>query len=327
MARAIQTTVDEFKPDIVHVHNTSPLISNAIFRAIGSRAKKALTLHNYRTVCPAGIPMRDGKICTLCIDRRSSWPALQYGCYRNSRLATLPLGLSVGLHRWLKTWQRDVAAIIVLSDFQKEMMLKAGFPEQRIFVKGNFCVESPNSPMGVKEDNCIFVGRLSSEKGVRTLIEAWKLWGHDAPLLKIIGDGCLRYDLEKAARNLNIVFLGQCETEKTHREIAKGKLLILPSECFETFGMVVVEAYAHATPVAVSDLGSLPSIVQAGVTGVIFPPAHPEQLYEVVSRLWRDQPTLSDMGVNARRAFEEKYTEAANYTRLNEIYAQLQKGG
>lgn len=327
IAHAVRKEVEAFKPDIVHVHNTFPLISNAIFGAIRHRSKIVVTLHNYRTVCPAGIPMRAGKVCTLCIEQRSSLPALKYGCYRNSRLATLPLALSVGLHRWLKTWQRDVDAIIVLSDFQKKMMVSAGFPEKKIFVKGNFCATFPDLLPGTKDDTCVFVGRLSSEKGIRTLINAWKLWGDDAPVLKIIGDGSLRRELEEVARDQNIEFLGQCETDVTHNEIEKGKLLILPSECYETFGMVVVEGYAHATPVAVSDLGALPSIVKAGVTGVIFPPGDAEQLFKVVSRLWNDRPMLSAMGHNARRTYEENYTESANYVRLMDIYVQLHASG
>ncbi len=338
MARAVRREVEAFHPDIVHVHNTFPLISNAIFRAIGKRAKKVLTLHNYRTVCPAGIPMLESKVCTRCfsvepswgyahaMSRCSVWPSLKQGCYRGSRFATIPLALSVALYRGLGTWRNDVDAIIVLSAFQKELMAKAGFPEAKMHVKGNFHQERQRPQAIVKEDSCVCVGRLSCEKGVRTLIAAWKIWGAKAPLLKIVGDGPLRELLEAEARNLNIVFLGSCSAEVTQQEMARSRLLILPSECYEGFPMVIPEAFAQGLPVAASDLGSLPSIVQAGVTGVTFPPAHPEQLYEVVSRLWLDQPTLSDMGVNARRVFEDNYTEAANYARLMEIYAQLHKG-
>ena len=115
-----------------------PFISPAIFHAIGARAALVLTLHNYRLFCPAAIPIRAGRVCTECLDTRSVWPALRYGCYRNSRLSTLPLAFSVALHRNLGTWTRHVDAFIALTKFQRETMVAAGLPEGLVHVKPNF---------------------------------------------------------------------------------------------------------------------------------------------------------------------------------------------
>ena len=326
MFRAIRKKVGEFQPDIVHVHNTFPLVSPAIFSAIGDRAKRVLTLHNYRTVCPAAIPMRGGQVCTVCIDRRAVGPALRHGCYRGSRLATIPLALNVALHRAVGTWQEQVDAFITLSDFQKQTMVAAGFPAGKIFVKPNFVSGVPTvRAWSEREPAVVFVGRLSREKGVSALIGAWRQWGASAPELRLIGDGPLRGELAGEARGLSIRFLGQLTGEETQREIAKAKLLILPSECFETFGMVVIEAFAHGTPAAVSQLGPLPSIVGQEKTGVLFRPADPADLLASVSAVWADDKKLAQMGAAARKEFDEKYTEQANYQQLMGIYEQVLK--
>src|SRR3954463_5671491 len=159
--RAIRRVIDEFQPDVVHVHNTFPLISPAIFPGIASRAARVLTLHNYRLFCPAGIPLRDGKPCTECLDRKSVLPALRYGCYRGSRLATAPLALGVSLNRRRGVWENDVDAFIALTDFQREMMVAAGLPAHKVLVKPNFYPGQPQRiPWTSRRQGVVFAGRL-----------------------------------------------------------------------------------------------------------------------------------------------------------------------
>ena len=200
MTRAIQTEVARVRPEVVHVHNTFPLLSPGIFHAIGDRAARVLTLHNYRLFCPAGIPMRAGKVCTDCLDAGNSLPAMQHGCYRGSRIATAPLAFSVGLHRALGTWRNQVDAFIALSDFQRQLMSRAGLPASKVHVKPNFYPGLPPTlPWSNRGDYVVFVGRLTAEKGVSTLLKAWSLWGSQAPELRVVGDGDLRSVLEASA--------------------------------------------------------------------------------------------------------------------------------
>lgn len=321
VAASVRREVEVTKPDVVHVHNTFPLISPSIFSAIGKRAARVLTLHNYRLLCPAAIPMRAGQVCTQCLDQQSVFPSLKYGCYRDSRAATLPLAFNVALHRWLGTWRNEIDAFIVLSDFQKQLLEKAGLPEHKIHVKPNFHTEVPPVIPWTNRDDCVlFVGRLSAEKGVSSLIEAWRQWGSSAPLLRIIGDGPLRSDLELAAEGLPVEFLGQLPKSSAQEHIAKAKLLVLPSECFETFGLVVVEAFAHGTPVAVSCIGALPSLVEAGVNGVVFPPAQPSMILESIRSVWGQPKIIESMAQKSRVDFEKKYTCDVNYSILLDIY-------
>jgi len=326
MAKAIQKKVDEFKPDVVHVHNTFPLISPAIFHAIGKRAARVLTLHNYRLFCPAAIPMRDGKVCTLCLDKRSSMPAMIHGCYRGSQAATLPLAFSVGLHRALGTWTTQVDAFISLSEFQRELMIKAGLPREKVHVKPNFYPGNPGVIVWPeRKPYVVFAGRLTAEKGVVNLLRAWQAWGAAAPELRLIGDGELRPKLEKMAAGLNVKLLGRLSAEQTQAQMASAQLLILPSEGFETFGLVVVEAFAHGTPAAVSDLGPLPTIVEHGKSGIVFEPANPQSLLHEVRTAWETPGLLQRLGQVARAEFESKYTEGASYATLIEIYRKAIK--
>jgi glycosyltransferase involved in cell wall biosynthesis len=320
-ARALQTVVNEFRPNVVHVHNTFPLISPAVFHAVGHRAARILTLHNYRIFCPAGVPMRAGKVCVECLVARSSLPAMRYGCYRSSRLATLPLALSVALHRAIGTWTKRVDAFITFSEFQRGVMIEAGLPVTRVHVKPNFYPGRPAViPSAEREPYVVFVGRLGAEKGVLALLKAWRAWGPDAPELRLIGDGDLRIELERMAAGLAVRFLGQLPMAQAQAQIAGARLLVLPSECFEGFPMVVREAFAFGTPAAVSDIGPLPSIVQNGVSGIVFAPAQPESLLARVRAAWETPGLLERLGQGARAEFEAKYTEETNYQTLMAIY-------
>lgn len=325
-AAAIRREVARSRASIVHVHNTFPLLSPAIFPAIGKSAARVLTLHNYRLFCPAAIPMRSGRVCTECLDRASAWPAMQHACYRGSRTATMPLALGVGLHRRLGTWTKHVDAFIALTAFQQEKMVAAGLPAELVHVKPNFYPGRPSTmPWHERRNAVVFAGRLAAEKGVRALVQAWLDWGSSAPELRIVGDGELREELHQltvGSPGTPISFLGQLTSDAAQLEIARAKLLVLPSEWFEGFPMVIREAFAFGTPVAASAIGPLPSIVESGVGGILFTPADPSSLLGVVRAAWESEGTLQRLGKGARQAFEMRYTEDANYAILAGIYRQ-----
>ncbi len=329
-AQAIRLAATRFRPDVVHAHNLFPLISPSIFHALaGTGAARVLTLHNYRLFCPAAIPMRAGKVCTDCLDQRSVLPAMQHGCYRNSRLATAPLALNVALHRALGTWRHEVDAFIALTEFQRNRMANAGLPASRVYVKPNFYPGNPTVvPWVQRKPYVIFAGRLTAEKGVATLLSAWRQWGSGAPELRVLGGGELRGELEDKASGLPVRFLGQLSAAAAQQQIAEASLLVLPSECFEGFPMVVREAFAFGTPVAVSNIGPLPSIVEEGISGVVFETGQPASLMSVVRATWEEPEMLEKLGRGARQAFEILYNEDANYLMLMQIYerAIIQNG-
>lgn len=320
-ASAIKHALSSFDADVVHVHNVFPQLSPAIFPAITSRAGRVLTLHNYRLVCPAALPMRNGSVCIECIEKRSVIPSLRHGCYRDSRVATFPLAAKVMLNRALGTWHKHVDAFIVFSEFQRAMMVKGGFPRELIHIKPNFFPGDPDfKPLSDRPQRVLFLGRLSREKGVETLVQAWRQWGNGAPELRIAGDGDLRTRLEKNAAGLPVKFLGQIDHEAASREMANARLIVVPSEWFEGFPMVLQEAFAFGTPAAVSDIGPLSSLVKHGKLGGMFAPKDPASLCAEIQRLWSDQAALVEKSLAARRTFEEQYTEGANAKALLRIY-------
>lgn len=275
--------------------------------------------------------MRDGSICTECIDRRSIQSALQHGCYRDSRLATLPLAFNVALHRGLGTWSNQVDAFITLTEFQRDLMVKAGLPADLVHIKPNFYPGKPISlPWRERSRSVVFAGRLTQEKGVESLVKAWINWGVSAPELRIMGDGELKERLMRLAStapDVPIQFLGQLNGDEAQVEIARSRLLVIPSEWFEGFPMVVREAFAFGTAVAASDIGSLPTIVHEGENGVLFSPGNPQSLLEVVQSVWNEEGELERLAAGARRSFDTLYTEEVNYKKLLDIYQQAVEVG
>lgn len=322
--RAIKKCVRRFRPDVVHVHNTFPLISPAIFPAIGRQAARVLTLHNYRLFCAAAVLMRDGRPCMECLQHRTTRPAVRHACYRDSHIATLPLATQIALHRQLGTWQNEVDAFIVFTEFQRETVVGAGLPSAKVHVRPNFQAGSPCVvPWSQRNNTVAYVGRLTPEKGVEHLLRAWLAWGAEAPELRVVGDGPLRGQFEalvKQSPGARVRFVGGLSLDGALGEIGSAKLLVLPSTCIEGFPLVLKEAFALGTPAAVSNLGPLPTIVRSGVNGLVFESASAASLLASVRGAWEDAGRLEQLGRSARVTYENQYTEEISYARLMQIY-------
>ena len=319
-ARAVAKKCRAFKPDVIHFHNTFPLISPLAVRAASKYAPVVMTLHNYRTACAAGVPTRDGKVCSLCLDKKCVWDGIKHRCYRGSLLATLPLAINITVYRkMLSRWTRQ---FFVFSDFQRSRMVKYGFPYDRIAIKPNFismghCVEESH----IKANQIVYVGRLSPEKGLSTLIEAWRLIGRSLMCkLILIGDGDFRTDYEAAVTGLDVEFVGKQSNEVVRRMIAASKAVILPSECWEGMPITVLESFAEGTPCIVSNLGALPEMMKNSTLGEVFEAGNAEALAAAIKRLLA-RPDYEEMCAATKREAETKYSEAANYKRLMEIYS------
>lgn len=324
-ARRLRALLIRERPDVLHVHNPFPLLSPAVFHAArGLSVATVWTLHNYRPFCSAATLLRDGAPCTECIDRRSPAPGVAHGCYRGSRIATLPLAAMIDVLDRAGTLAREVDAFVVLTEFQREMVIRAGLPAGRVHVKPNFHpAPPPVVPWPAREPRVLFAGRLGPEKGVRVLLDAWALWP-DAPLLEIAGDGPERGSLEARAREMGlhdrVRFLGQLSPAEVERRIGGARLLAVPSLCFEGFPLVVRDAFAAGVPVVASRLGALERIVGDGTTGLLFAPGDPVDLRRRVSRAWADPGLLASLGAAARTAFEERYTADRAYGALLSVY-------
>jgi glycosyltransferase involved in cell wall biosynthesis len=222
------------------------------------------------------------------------------------------------------TWTKCVDAFITLTNYQRNLVIKAGLPKDRVYVKPHFYPGAPAAiPWNARDDRALFVGRLSSEKGYATLLQAWTLLGESAPPLDIIGDGPDRGILEseiKFRRLGRVRLLGQLSFSETQERIAKSKLLLVPSTWFEGFPMVIREAFAYGVPVAASRLGALMELIDDGVNGALFEVNAANELAELVHRLWGSPTTLQRMSEMARQSYLRAYTEAANGEILQAIY-------
>lgn len=317
-ARAVAKLCREFKPDVVHFHNTFPLISPLAVRAASKYAPVVMTLHNYRMVCAAGVPTRGGKVCSLCIDKRCVWDSMKHRCYRGGLLATLPLAINITLYR--KRLPRWVSRFIVLSEFQRRKMVDVGLPEDKIAVKGNFISRVERVERAEKKNQIVYIGRLSPEKGVPTLLRAWRKIGNETGCkLVLIGDGDFRKEYEKSAEGLPIEFFGQMNHDRVLELMAESLCAVQPSACWETFGLSTVEAMSVGTPSVVANVGGLPDVVQNGRFGEVFESGNPESCAAAIMRLLT-RADYEEICKAAPREVRAKYSEEANYRELMKAY-------
>jgi glycosyltransferase involved in cell wall biosynthesis len=308
--------ISRFRPDIVHVHNFFPLLSPSIYSACReAHIPVVQTLHNYRLLCPNALFFRDGRVCEDCMGKVVPWPGVLHACYRGSRLATGPVAAMLTIHRALKTWTDDVDAYIALTEFSRQKFIEGGLPREKILVKPNFVHPAPATGKG-EGGFALFVGRLSAEKGVGTLLAAWETLGEKIPL-KIAGDGPLA-DEVKAARGIE--WLGRVSRDRVVALMQDAAVLIFPSVWYETFGMSIIEAYAVGLPVIASKIGVVNSLVAHQRTGLHFLPGDPADLAVQVEWMLNHPEEWSQMRQNARAEFEAKYRAERNYETLIHIY-------
>ena len=322
-ALAVAKMCREFKPDVVHFHNTFPLISPLAVWAASKYASVVMTLHNYRMVCAAGVPTRDGKVCALCLDKRCVWDGVRHRCYRGSFFATLPLAINIALYR--KRLAKWVSRFIVLSEFQKRKMVEYGWPEDKIVVKGNFINHAECAERLEKKRQIVYVGRLSPEKGLPTLLSAWRMIGNDTGCkLLLIGDGDNRFEYESLAVGLDVEFMGKQSNDVVREMMARSMAVVLPSECWEGMPITVLESFAEGVPCIVSDLGALPGYVRNGELGAVFKAGNAESLAAAIKRLL-SRPDYDEICAAAKREAKNKCSEEANYRQLVDIYSGVLK--
>jgi glycosyltransferase involved in cell wall biosynthesis len=320
------TLTQEYKPDIVHVMNAFPLFSPSIFYA----AKKSGTtvvheVQNYRMFCANALLMRNGKHCEDCIGKRFALPAIVHRCYRNSSLGSATLAISSALHRRWQTWDHAVDLFICPSVIARKILIHAGLPEQRVRVKPNALNFDPGMGSG-SSDAFVFVGRLSPEKGLKTLFAAWQA-DSTLPSLKIIGDGPDSSLVQQfTANDSRVEWLGRQPLEKLLEVVGEAQALIMPSLWNETFGRTTIEAFSKGTPVIGSRIGGTAELIDEGQTGWLFEPGSASELLSRIRLSMRlDVQQKSLMRAAARRKFLENYLPLNNYQELIQCYEHAQR--
>ncbi|XHX79230.1 MAG: glycosyltransferase family 4 protein [Stenomitos frigidus ULC029] len=310
--------------NVVHVHNFFPLISPSVYYAAREQGMPIVqSLHNYRLLCPNGLFFREGKVCEDCLGKPIPYPAVVHGCYRDSRPASTAVTAMITAHRAMNTWTEMVDVYIALTEFARQKFIEGGLPADKIVVKPNF-VNADSRPGTGQGGYALYVGRLSVEKGLDTLLEAWEKLKHPMPL-KIVGDGPLA-DLVMAVsdRSPHIEWLGRQPMSDVYALMGEAKFLVFPSKWYETFGRVTIEAFAKGTPVIASNIGAIAELVDNYRTGLHFHPADSDDLAAKVDWAMTNPSKMAQMRTAARAEYEAKYTASKNYHKLMEIYARVQ---
>ncbi len=321
--RRISDVLESSTYDVMHVQNFFPLLSPSIYYA-ARRAGVPIVqaLRNFRLLCPAATLCRDGRSCTDCVGRAYPWPGVVHRCYRSSRPATALVGTLIAGHRAFGTWNRAVDLYVTPSRFALARFVDAGWDPDRIVVKPNAVHPDPHVGAGAG-GYALFVGRLTTEKGIGTLLTAWDRHRPTLPL-RIVGDGPMRDDVAAATRrNPAIAWEGATEQDETYRLMQDATVVVVPSQCVETFGRVVAEAFATGTPVIVSDRGALPELVAETDHGVVYPAGDTAALAQAVNRLARSGATIR---AAARADYLRRFSGTASAERLEDIYERVIDG-
>jgi len=320
--RAMRRLLRRVRPDVVHFHNTFPLVSPSAYRAAQlERVPVVQTLHNYRLICPGGLLQRASRPCEDCVGRNLG-PALRHACYRESRAAT---AVTVGMllfNRARGSYRHDVDRYIVLTEFARALFVRGGLPADRLVVRPNGLPDDPGPGTG-DGAFALFAGRLSREKGAACLLEAW----HRVPGLPLViaGDGPLRADLEARAQALGdrVRFVGRQPRARILELMQSASLVVLPSECYEGLPVTFIEALACGTPIAASRLGALGELMIDGVHGVHFPPADPTGMAAAIARLLANPSDVTAIRARNRALFETRYSPAEALRSLEAIYRSV----
>ena len=325
--REVRKIILEKKIDVVHVHNTLPLISPSVFyAAFSTHTPVVMTMHNFRLLCPKGTFYRKGKVCEECT-KKSVCHSVRYGCYRDSKLQTWICACSIQLHRLLRTYSK--INYICLTDFNKHKLLQIKqIPEKRVFVKPNFSYENKMvKAVHQRENKVIYAGRMEEDKGIKVLLRAYKYLEKELcanattaiPQLLVCGDGSLRRQCEAYVKKnglTRVSFAGMLSHEEVMEEMAKAKAIVMPTLWYEGFGMNLVEGCAVRTPVIGSDIGNVGHMIVDGVNGWKFPAGNHKALADKIVSLGQ----LNDDGCSFDMPESKAWSAEGNYRVLMDIY-------
>ena len=312
--------IRSFKPDIVHIFNFFPLLSPSIHYACRDAGVPVIQkISNFRLICPSALLLRDGHVCQDCVGKVIPWPGVLHQCYRHSLSGSTVVATMLVVHRLLRTWERIVDAYIARTSFSRNKLIEGGLPADKISIIPSFAQDSGGSSDGSGRF-AFFAGRLSSEKGIATLLSAWDRLNSSSISLKVAGDGPLRDQVTRRAGLGGIEYLGALSRNAVQAIMRHATLLVFPSVCYENFPLSIVEAFASGVPVVASGMGAMAEIIEDGRTGLHFHPGDPEDLATKIA--WaEDHPAeIKRMRREARAEYLSKYTPERNYELLMEFY-------
>ena len=321
--RGITELLAEFEPDVVHIHNTFPLVTPSILYACRDVSVPVVaTVHNYKLGCASGTFFRDGQVCHDCLGG-SSFPALAHACYRGSRALTAPVLVGSWLHR--NAWQNMITAYIFISAAQRDLLAPVGLPAERSFVKHNFVPVPPPQAEIATKPQVAYVGRLDEAKGAAFLMRTWDAFRARRPSsplrLVVAGGGDMSAAVARwAVRHPSVTIAGHVSRQEVFRILARSRAVVVPSQWEETFGMVAVEAMAAGTAAVASAHGAFPELVTHGSDGALFPPADVDALVEILGNIDDNPQRWDEYGKQGRQTYQSRFSPNVGVARLLDIY-------
>jgi glycosyltransferase involved in cell wall biosynthesis len=319
----ISVAIEEFKPDLIHIHNlffdASPSV---LYAAKKHRVPVIFTLHNYRLVCSNALLMRNNQVCELCVNQSFPVSGIRYKCYRNSAVESALVTGITGIHKLKKTWNNYVDRYIALTEFSKQKFLSSSLKltEQQISIVPNFVPDTKQHDLP-RENYYLYVGRLSGEKGIRVLMEAFKQLPQAS--LVIIGDGPERSFVDEQSKASGNIFVAGKKTKAEVMEsMSRCRALVFPSVCYEGLPFTILEAFSSGTPVIASRLGAMKEMIQDGYNGLHFRPNDPDDLKNCI-RKFNEAAPRQEFNRHARLTYEEKYHPDVHYKAIMSIYQNV----
>ena len=320
--RRVAAAIQQFRPEVVHSHNFFNKFSPSVYDACHEAGVPVVqTLHNFRLVCLNAFLYRDGHTCEDCLRRAIPWPGVLHRCYQGSRAASATVAAMLTVHRAKDTWAERVTCYIALTRFAREKFVAAGLPAAKIVVKPNVVYPTPEPGRG-QGGFALFVGRLSPEKGVETMLQAWQQIGRRLPL-HIVGDGPLTKRVEQFAHTTpGLIYHGRLPRSQAVELMQDAQVMIFPSVWYEMFSMTAIEALSVGLPVIASNLGSMTELIHHQHNGLHFRPGDAGDLVAQVDWFLTHPAEAQRMGRQARADFEQQYAADRNYELLRDIYRQ-----
>jgi glycosyltransferase involved in cell wall biosynthesis len=317
--RRMRELLRTFRPDVLHIHNWFPLLSPSVIAVARDAGVPVVqTLHNFRMLCANGVLFRDGKICHECVNRVLPMAGLRHGCYTGSRIGTSLISAAFAYHRLAHTWD-GVSTFIAVSEFQRELLIEGGLNAAQIAVKPNFVRDTHVVGDG-RGGYALFVGRLTPEKGIRTVLKVWEEKKPGLPL-KILGTGPLSDEVrERAVRMPGVEYIGHQSAAEVYAAMAAARFLIFASEWYEPFALTIVEAFSQGTPVIAAHLGANAALVEDGRTGMRFIPGDADDLAAKIRLFLANTSDYRAMRLHCRKVYEDRYTDKVNLKLLTDIY-------
>lgn len=316
----LKAILNDFKPQVAHFHNIYFSLTPSVYDACHDHGVAVIqSLHNFRMMCANGLFFRNGSVCEDCV-RKSVWQGIKNRCYQDSILSSSLVTAITSFHRWKNTFNEKVDMYITATEFTRSKYVREGIIADKIAIKPNvyYPIEKFLKPKG---EFVLYVGRLSREKGVERLLDAWEDIGNIP--LKLMGEGPLEAQLKSKVEQKGlkqIEFLGRLNDQQYIDYMQRAKFLIVPSLCYENFPRIVVEAFAFGLPVLASRLGSLVEIIDDGNTGCLFDPNNMEDFRDKIKIMWgRDDQGLSE---KVLKIFNEHFSPKVNIEKLISIYNQ-----